>query len=167
MTEFIAANTSIILLISLILSAVAMALVLVAYVTLRRMKRPYGKMAELFDREGREQALEELFKGIDENRDYIRNNAEEIKNIIEKLNTCYRAAGLVRFNAFEDVGGMQSYSLCLINQNKNGYLLTNLVGRDSSRGYTVEITGGKPSRELSDEEKEALHQALGNVEMTG
>jgi hypothetical protein len=163
MTEFVTSNTPVLVLISFILSAASVVLFLVLYMAIREMKRPYGKMAELFKGQGSERALEELFKGIDENRDYIRNNADEIKRIVSKLNTCYRGAGLVRFNAFDDVGGMQSYSLCIINQEKNGYMLTNLVGRDSSRGYTVEINGGNPSRELSDEEEGALSQALSAV----
>ena len=117
-------------------------------------------MAEVCEPKGPEGALQELLKGIDENREFLRGHSEEIKRIFGLLTGCYRGLGLVKYNAFEDIGGMQSYSVCLLTQEKHGLILTNLVGRTSTRGYALDINDGKPSRNLSDEEKEALDIAM-------
>ncbi len=72
----------------------------------------------------------------------------------------YQYTGLVRYDAFEDIGGQQSYSLCLLDGNKDGVIFTYLTGRNSTRSYTVSVKGGVPSRRLSDEESRALDEAL-------
>jgi len=117
-------------------------------------------MGELYNREGPDIALRELLKGVDENREFIKGHAEELKLILKKLAGCYSGIGLVKYNAFEDIGGNQSYSLCLLTPEKNGIILTNLVGRNSARGYAIDVREGIPSRSLSGEEREAFEYAL-------
>lgn len=124
-------------------------------------------MATICEEKGTERALEELLKGVDENREFLRGHSEEIKRIFQMLAGCYSVTGLVKYNAFEDIGGMQSYSLCLLTEEKNGFILTNLVGRTSTRGYALDVKNGKPSRNLSDEEKEALETAVKSIAPSG
>lgn len=76
--------------------------------------------------------------------------------------THFKRMGIVRYNAFEGVAGQQSYSLCLLDENRNGILISNLVGTNFSRGYAVEVKGGQPARPLGDEESEALAAATRN-----
>jgi hypothetical protein len=86
-----------------------------------------------------------------------------LKGLYDVQGRAFSSIGLVKYNAFEDIGGMQSYSLCLLTREKNGVILTNLVGRNSTRGYALEVTEGNPSRKLSDEEQRALETALGSI----
>jgi hypothetical protein len=144
---------------SLCLAVVSIVCVILIVIQLRRFKRPYRPMAELYERQGTAAALEELLKGVDENREFLRGHSEELKRILQLLAQTYRGMGIVKYNAFEDIGGMQSYSLCLLTQEQNGFILTNLVGRTSTRGYALDVDHGKPSRALSDEEKGALEIA--------
>jgi len=76
--------------------------------------------------------------------------------------THFKYMGIVRYNAFDGVAGQQSYSLCILDENKTGILVSNLVGTNFSRGYAVEIKAGEPSRPLGDEEKAALQAAMKN-----
>jgi hypothetical protein len=152
---------------SLVLALVSLAVAVLVLVQLRRLKRPFRDMAEIFEKKGSESALEELLKGVDENREFLRGHSEELKRILELLAGCYCTTGLVKYNAFEDIGGMQSYSLCILTREKNGFILTNLVGRTSTRGYALDVREGKPSRQLSDEEKEALETALRTLAVPG
>jgi hypothetical protein len=160
MIQFIEAQGVTLIIVALVLAVVAIACAAFIFMQLRRLKRPFRGMAELYEKKGAEPALEELLKGIDENREFLRGHSEEIKRIIEILAGCFRGFGLVKYNAFEDIGGMQSYSLCLLTQERHGLILTNLVGRTSTRGYALDIRDGKPSRNLSDEEKEAFEIAM-------
>ena len=146
-------------------AAAALALAVFNTIDARRLKRPFRGMAGVYEKRGAEQALEELLKGIDENREFLRTHSEEIQRILRLVAACYAGMGLVKYNAFEDIGGMQSYSLCLLTRERNGCILTNLVGRTSTRGYALDVNDGKPSRKLSDEEKEALDVAMKSLSL--
>lgn len=161
---FIENNSSALIAVSVILGVIAAGAVLFILVEIRKMKKPFRDMAELHGDIGTEKTLEKLLKGVDENREFIRGHADEIRIILDKLAGSYSATGIVKYNAFEDIGGMQSYSLCLLTREKNGVILTNLVGRNSTRGYALEVNDGNPSRDLSDEEKEALAYAIRSVD---
>jgi len=160
MTSLFESQSTILLVVSVALAVLALVVALLCFLHLRNLRRPFKGMAEVYAKRGGEGALEELLKGVDENREFLRGHSEELKRILGLLAECYCGMGLVKYNAFEDIGGMQSYSLCLLTRQKNGCILTNLVGRTSTRGYALEVKDAKPSRQLSDEEKEALEACL-------
>jgi hypothetical protein len=73
----------------------------------------------------------------------------------------FNKVGLVRFQAFKDTGGDQSFALALLNENNNGFLISSLHGRGFAKIYAKEISNGKsPNYKLTDEEENALKQAL-------
>jgi hypothetical protein len=67
--------------------------------------------------------------------------------------------GLVRYDAFGDSGGMQSFVLALQSEEGDGVVLTSIVGRDQIRLYGKEVIGGRCRVELTGEEQEALKLA--------
>ena len=77
-----------------------------------------------------------------------------------ELLQCLRRVGIIRFDAFDDVGGEQSFALALVDGNKRGVIVSSLYGRQDSRFYAKEIVNGNGDRALSDEEKNALDKAL-------
>jgi len=89
---------------------------------------------------GRVQALEEKFKTM--------------QHAITKI-------GIVRFNPFKEIGGDQSFSIALLDEQRNGVLITSYYGRELNRIYAKPIRGGVSEHELSAEEKEAVNQAMG------
>jgi hypothetical protein len=163
MDVFIEANRNILILVSLGLVLISLAAILVLLREVRLMKRPFRSMADVYSKEGAESALTELLKGVDQNREFLRMHSEEIKRIFQLLEGCFSGTGIVKYNAFEDIGGNQSYSLCVMTGEKNGFILTNLVGRNATRGYAIEVREGKPSRDLSSEEREAFEYALRSI----
>lgn len=71
-----------------------------------------------------------------------------------------RHVGLVRYDAFEDVGGRLSFSCAMLDDHGNGVVVTSINGRQDTRVYAKPITGGKSPHNLSIEEDEAIRQAL-------
>ena len=67
--------------------------------------------------------------------------------------------GLVRYNPFSDAGGDQSFALALLDGRRNGVVISSLYGREMNRVYAKRIEGGASKYPLTDEEKEALHNA--------
>jgi hypothetical protein len=160
MIRFIEAQSGVLIVAAIILAVASLVCAVFMLVQFARLRRPFRGMAEVYEAKGSEGALEELLKGVDENREFLRGHSEELKRILHLLAGCYSGTGLVKYNAFEDIGGMQSYSLCLLTREKHGFILTNIVGRTSARGYSLDIRDGKPSRNLSDEETEAFEAAM-------
>jgi hypothetical protein len=68
--------------------------------------------------------------------------------------------GLVRFNPFEDTGGNQSFALAILDAQGDGFVVSSLHARAGTRVYAKAIRGGLAEGALSDEESEALRQAL-------
>ena len=74
--------------------------------------------------------------------------------------------GLVRYDAFEDVGGRLSFSCALLDDQGSGVILTSINGRQETRVYAKPVTGGVSSHNLSLEEEEAIRRALGGQQAT-
>lgn len=71
-----------------------------------------------------------------------------------------RHVGLVRYDAFEDVGGRLSFSCALLDDLGNGVVVTSINGRQDTRVYAKPITEGRSQYNLSIEEEEAIRQAV-------
>lgn len=71
-----------------------------------------------------------------------------------------RHVGLLRYDAFEDVGGRLSFSCALLDDHGNGVVVTSINGRQDTRVYAKPVAAGKSPYNLSVEEEEAIRQAL-------
>ena len=69
---------------------------------------------------------------------------------------CLQNVKLIRYDAFDAMGGEMSYSLLLTDAKKDGILLTSIYGREESRSYVKDIKEGKSSYPLAEEEKKLL-----------
>lgn len=93
-------------------------------------------------------------------------NTTELKRVMAELALVKKNAinpiqkvGITRFNPFGETGGDQSFSVCLLNGEDNGFILTALHTRDRTRVYTKTIVGGISKTELSGEEQKVLKEA--------
>jgi uncharacterized protein DUF4446 len=71
--------------------------------------------------------------------------------------------GLVRFDAFEDLGGMLSFAVALLDADGSGVVFSSINGRNETRIYAKPIERGSSRIHLSGEEEEAIRRALGAV----
>jgi hypothetical protein len=71
-----------------------------------------------------------------------------------------RRVGVLRYDAFEDVGGRLSFSCALLDEHGTGVVLTSINGRQETRVYAKPVTQGQSTYNLSREEEEAIRQAL-------
>jgi hypothetical protein len=72
-----------------------------------------------------------------------------------------RNVALLRYDAFEDVGGRLSFSCALLDDQGNGVVLTSINGRQETRVYAKPVNLGTSSHNLSLEEEESIRRALG------
>ncbi len=88
-------------------------------------------------------------------------NKESIKLINKHLYHSYQRTGIVKYNAFQGMGGKTSFAMALLTQGKNGIVINSIHGREMSCVYIKEIKKGECDVALSPEEGEALDIALG------
>lgn len=86
-------------------------------------------------------------------------NARDNKQQVQ-IEGSVRRVSLLRYDAFEDVGGRLSFSCALLDEHGSGVVLTSINGRQETRVYAKPITEGSSTYNLSIEEAEAIRQAL-------
>jgi len=68
--------------------------------------------------------------------------------------------GVVRFNPFQDSGGDQSFAIALLDQRGSGVVVSSLHGRAETRIFAKQVVNGRSTHSLSDEEQQAIREAL-------
>jgi hypothetical protein len=126
--------------------------------TLRTLVRPLKSIGHPSADPAR--TIPAIAKAVENDQLRIEGLTRNLDELIDKSRFFFQYTGLVRYDAFGDIGGQQSYSLTLLDGNKSGIILTYLTGRNSTRSYTVAVSGGIPSRKLSDEEASSMDEAL-------
>lgn len=85
---------------------------------------------------------------------------EAVSSFGTTADTALRRVAVVRFDAFDDMGGRLSFSLALLDGHGDGIALTSIAGRSETRLYAKPVTGGVSEVEFSPEEKQAVNAAL-------
>ena len=110
--------------------------------------------------------LDEMMKVYLKDVNEIKQDNAEIKAYYTKLDndisSCIQKVGLVRYNAFKNVGSDLSFAIALLDRNDNGVVFNGLYGSDSSNIYAKPIKNGESSYQLSPEEKYAIEIAEQN-----
>ncbi len=87
-----------------------------------------------------------------------------LRRLGEILPHVVQGYGIIRYSAFENVGGDQSFSLALVDAHGNGAILSGLNSRDDTRVYAKPLKQWRSSYSLSAEEQQALGQARQMIE---
>ncbi len=69
--------------------------------------------------------------------------------------------GLIKYDAFHQMGGQLSFSLALLDEYNNGFIINSVHSTDGCYSYTKEIKNGESLITLGKEEAEALAIAMG------
>ncbi len=80
-----------------------------------------------------------------------------------RMEKAKRHIGLVKYDAFDDVGGKQSFALAIYDDRGDGVVVSSVLGRTDCRVYCKPIAGGKSERNLSNEEQQAILEAVGSA----
>jgi Protein of unknown function (DUF4446) len=156
----------------LLVAVAAGALALVAaggcvalWIALRRVRAaqkvllPDGATAGLIDRQATlQRAMSRLEEGLHDLQSLVERQGEVTER---SLRTSLRFQGMVRYDAYRDMGGSQSWSIALLDGNQSGAVVTSLHARDHARVYLKEMVEGAPGQRLSPEEERAVALALG------
>ncbi|GAB6159122.1 DUF4446 family protein [Desulfotomaculum varum] len=108
--------------------------------------------------------LEEILQRYAVDVKNLESLGQEIKQqqeiLQEKLAQCVHNPGLIRFNAFDNMGSDLSFSVALLDRRGDGVVLTGLYGRDETRIYAKPIRKGTSNYSLTEEEARAVQRTL-------
>lgn len=150
----------------IVLVLISIILLIVQIVKTGKLKKRLDKF--LLGKEGT--SLEQDIIGIVEDNKFLKkmaeNNKKDIRTLFKRMESAYQKIGLVRYDAFNQMGGQLSFCLALLDENNNGFILNSVHSTEGCYSYTKEIKNGEynnPNVTLSEEEVEALSLAKNNV----
>lgn len=88
-------------------------------------------------------------------------NKKDISTLYKNMESAFQKVGIVKYDAFHQMGGQLSFSLALLDENNNGFVLNSVHSTEGCYTYTKEIKNGECTISLGDEEKKALSMAMG------
>ena len=107
-----------------------------------------------------EKAFSQKFLEVDKIVELNKIHANEIRRIKEIQSRTANKIGIVKYDAFPDVGGRLSFALAMLDESDSGFVLNAIHGRDGCYTYIKEIVKGESYVALGQQEKEALRQAV-------
>lgn len=91
----------------------------------------------------------------------IERQISRLDELEKKMRTSKRYMGLVRYDAFGDMAGAQSFALAIYDERGNGAVVSSVVGRSECRVYCKPLSGGRCEYSLGEEEQRAIAEAAG------
>lgn len=143
-----------------VLFLVTCILLIIALCKLKKLHRRVDALTRGKDAESMEETILKFFDNIKELEDAKEEMHQDIKEIKENMKVTYQKAGLVKYDAFREMSGALSYSLALLDKENNGVLISSMYSREGCYSYAKEIVNGESKLNLSEEEAEALKQAV-------
>ena len=149
-----------------LLAIVLVAIIGLVTVLLLRVRR-MSRRLELLTRGSDEGSLEAV---LGQHLDRVRRVARDLDDVSGRTTALEREiqrslgrVGLVRYNPFDDTGGNQSFALAILDAAGDGFVVNSLHARAGTRVYAKAVSRGRSDVALSEEESEALRQALGRA----
>ena len=136
-------------------------LMIINVVQMSILKKSYkifmkGKNAENLDG-----AIRESFKQIEKINVEHQKTMIKVEESVHRINSVFQKLGIVKYNAFKEMGGNLSFAFAMLDQNNTGFILNSVHSREGCYLYIKDIEKGETETLLGSEEKEALERALG------
>lgn len=110
-------------------------------------------------------SLEKDIVGLYEDNKFLKinvdKNKKDIRTLYKNMEHAFQKIGLIKYDAFQQMGGKLSFSLALLDENNNGFILNSVHSTEGCYTYTKEIKSGECAISLGEEEQQALDMAIG------
>lgn len=136
--------------------------ILYVNVTLKynRLKSSYMTFMKGRDGKTLEESMKERFAEVESVLKFTKQNRQDIRDIKRNIENNYRKVGIVKYDAFNEMGGKLSFALAMLDNNDSGWIINAMHSREGCYTYIKEIVKGESYVELAEEEAEALDRAI-------
>ena len=107
-----------------------------------------------------EESILTKFSELDGIAKIIKQNRADVKEMYRRTEHCIQKCGIVKYDAFNEMGGKLSFALALLDSDNTGWIMNAMHSREGCYTYVKEILKGESYVELSEEEAEALDRAI-------
>ena len=128
-------------------------------VRMNRLQRRYNLFMKGSDGQSVEKAMSSRLRELGKLRSGQEKSREDLIDLQQQYNSMLCKYGIVKYDAFEDVGGKMSFALAMLDQTNTGFVLNAIHSRDNCYLYLKDVVKGTSYIMLSDEEVEALRRA--------
>lgn len=142
-----------------ILSVALLTITIILLVKVGALTKKYNAFMKGSDGHTLESTILNRFREIDILKEESKYTSEKLNIACETLITAYQKIGIVKYDAFKEMGGKLSFSLCLLDDENNGFILTSMHTREGCYTYVKEIIKGESFVVLAAEERRALEEA--------
>ena len=125
-----------------------------------RLKSSYMTFMRGKDGKTLEESMKERFAEVDTILKVTKQNRSDIREINRRLEGNYQKLGIVKYDAFNEMGGKLSFALAMLDGKNNGWVINAMHSREGCYTYVKEIVKGESYVELAEEEAEALDKAI-------
>lgn len=135
-------------------------LIIVCFVQISKFKKKYTKFMLGKNGANLENDIMTLYDDNKYMKLSIDKNREDIKELFRKHETAFQKVGLVKYDAFTEMGGKLSFALTLLDENNNGFIINSVHSSEGCYSYTKRVKDGDSQIALSNEEKVAVERAI-------
>lgn len=125
-----------------------------------RLRKSYNSFMRGHDGKNLEQSILNKFAELDDLHAIVNNNSADIEQLFSDIRNNYQKVGIMKYDAFNEMGGKLSFALTLLDANNSGWILNAMHSREGCYAYIKEIVRGESYIELSEEEAESLERAI-------
>ena len=126
----------------------------------KKLKRRYNTfMSGFYENKDLEEILETMVNQVKYQEEKSIDLGKRIGMIENNIKFAIQKAAIIRYKAFDNNGGDQSFSLALLDNKDNGFVITSIYNDGISSMYGKEIKEGKSEHRLSEEELKVLENA--------
>ena len=140
---------------------IVLILLIVLLVKYSNIKKRYDK----FMKGKNASSLEDDMHGVFEDMKLLKTNTDrnkkDIRILYKNMEKTFQKLGIVKYDAFNQMGGQLSFSLALLDENNDGFIINSVHSSEGCYSYTKEIKNGTSPISLGAEEEQALNIAMG------
>lgn len=125
-----------------------------------RLKSSYNTFMKGKDGKTLEDSFRERFAELDAILKITKQNRLDIREMNKHTEKYYQKMGIVKYDAFNEMGGKLSFAIAMLDGNNSGWIINAMHSREGCYTYIKEILKGESFVELSEEEVEALDKAI-------
>lgn len=139
---------------------VLLVICIVLCIELCKLKKRYNRFSRGKDAHSLEKEIGDMFLENASLREATEKNKRDIRTLYRNMEKTFQKVGLVKYDAFSQMGGKLSFSLALLNEKNDGFIINTVHGSDGSYTYSKEIKRGVCDLALGEEEQKALNMAM-------
>lgn len=125
-----------------------------------KLEKRMAKFMSGSSAESLEDAIAKLFEDNKKIKRVVNANRADIRQLYVNMTKTFQKIGIVKYDAYQQMGGLLSFSLVLLDEENNGFILNSVHTTDGCYTYTKQVHEGVCELELGNEEKIALEQAI-------